>query len=202
MIIKPTSDFVFLKPHKEEGETEGGILIPTEAEKETVLAEVTHVGPGAETPEGTIFEVPCKVGDTVIYNESGFVNKVNLFGDEYLVVRGLEIIAVVEGFEGKKSSKMTLDEAVEEVKKALTEDWEGWGWKDHPETEYAYYATHELGVVLVKFMRAHLIVQFSGIDTGFERDMSFEALRDSVEAGDLAERINDIMDIVLDHSED
>lgn len=201
MIIKPTSDFVFLKVHKEEGATEGGILIPVEAEKETVLATVTHKGPGRETPEGTILEVPCEVGDRVVYNENGFVNKVNLFGDEFLVVRGLEIIAVVEGVEDRVETRMTVVDAIEAVRVALVDTWGGWGWHEHPEDEFAFYATHEEGRVTVRFLRSHQTVHFAGVDTGIEENMSFEMLQKLILSGDLAEDLNEIMDEVLDLEE-
>jgi chaperonin GroES len=199
MLIKPTSDFVFLKVHKEEGATDGGILIPVEAETETVIATVTHAGPGHETPEGTLIEVPCKVGDKVIYNESGFVNKVNIFGDEYLVVRGLEIIAIVEGIEDRVDERMTVEDAIEAVRVALVDTLGGWGWHEHPEEEFAYYATHEAGRVAVRFMRSHQSVQFMGVDTGSEDHMSFEELQEAILTNKLDDELNDIMDEVIDY---
>ncbi|WP_296024347.1 MULTISPECIES: co-chaperone GroES [unclassified Treponema] len=90
MKLKPLADRVLLKEEKAETTTKSGILLPESAQEKTQTAKVEAVGPGTEKEKITV-----KVGDRVMYDKySGVQVKMN--GEDYLIVKNSDIIAVVE----------------------------------------------------------------------------------------------------------
>ncbi len=93
MILKPLSDRVVLKPVKAEEKTKGGIVLPDTAKDKPQEGEIVAVGPGRILDNGTKLVPEVKVGDRVIYSKySGSEIKVD--GEEYLIVRESDILAV------------------------------------------------------------------------------------------------------------
>lgn len=90
MKLKPLADRVLLKQEKAETKTASGIIIPETAQEKTQTAIVEAVGPGTEKEK-----ISVKVGDRVMYDKySG--TQVKIDGEEYLIVKNADIIAVVE----------------------------------------------------------------------------------------------------------
>ena len=90
MKVKPLADRVLLKAEKAESKTASGIIIPDAAQEKTQTAVVEAVGPGTEKDPITV-----KKGDRVMYdNYSG--TQVKIDGDEYLICKMSDIIAVLE----------------------------------------------------------------------------------------------------------
>lgn len=90
MKIKPLADRVLVKQEKAESKTASGIIIPDAAQEKTQLAKVEAVGPGTEKDPVTV-----KVGDRIMYDKySG--TQVKADGEEYLIVKMSDIIAVIE----------------------------------------------------------------------------------------------------------
>ncbi len=75
--------------------TNDGVTIAKEIELEDVFeAEVLAVGPG-ETVDGKLIPMEVKIGDKVIYSKySG--TEVKIDGQEYVIVRQSDILAIVE----------------------------------------------------------------------------------------------------------
>ena len=93
LILKPLSDRVVLKPVKAEEKTKGGIVLPDTAKDKPQEGEIVAVGPGRILDNGTKLVPEVKVGDRVIYSKySGSEIKVD--GEEYLIVRESDILAV------------------------------------------------------------------------------------------------------------
>ena len=91
-MIRPLSDRVVLKPVMAEEKTKGGIVLPDTAKDKPQEGEVVAVGPG-RIEEGKRVEPEVKVGERVIYSKySG--TEVKIDGDEYLIVRESDILAV------------------------------------------------------------------------------------------------------------
>jgi len=92
--IKPLADRVLVK--RLEGDEEqkiGGIIIPDTAKEKPQEAEVVAVGPG-KLEEGKRVEPEVKVGDKVLIGKySG--TEVKLDGEEYLIMREDDILAIV-----------------------------------------------------------------------------------------------------------
>ena len=90
MKVKPLADRVLLKAEKAESKTASGIIIPDAAQEKTQTATVEAVGPGTEKDPITV-----KKGDRVMYDKySG--TQVKIDGDEYLICKMSDIIAVLE----------------------------------------------------------------------------------------------------------
>jgi chaperonin GroES len=94
MKVKPLADRVLVKPREEEEVKKGGIIIPDTAKEKPQQGKVVAVGPGklAETGERIASEV--KKGDLILYGKySG--TEVTIDGEEYLIMRESDILAVV-----------------------------------------------------------------------------------------------------------
>ncbi len=90
MKLKPLADRVLLKQEKAETTTKSGIILPEAAQEKTQTATVEAVGPGTEKEKITV-----KVGDRVMYDKYSGV-QIKMDGEEYLIVKNSDIIAVVE----------------------------------------------------------------------------------------------------------
>ncbi len=91
-MIRPLSDRVVLKPVVAEDKTKEGIILPDTAKDKPQEGEVVAIGPG-RMEEGKRVEPEVKLGDRVIYSKySG--TEIKLDGEEYLIVRESDILAV------------------------------------------------------------------------------------------------------------
>ena len=90
MKIKPLADRVLVKPAKAEAKTASGIIIPEAAQEKTQTATVVEIGPGTEKDPVTV-----KVGETIMYDKYA-VTQIKMDGEEYLIVKNSDIIAVIE----------------------------------------------------------------------------------------------------------
>ena len=96
MNIRPLHDRVIVKRKEEERTSPGGIVIPDTATEKPIRGEITAVGPGKILDDGSVRALDVKVGDEVLFGKySGTEVKVD--GDELLVLREEDIMAVVEG---------------------------------------------------------------------------------------------------------
>lgn len=96
MKLKPLEDRVIIKAVKEEEKTASGIVLPDTAKEKPMMGEVVAVGEGKWDEDGEKrIPVDVKPGDKVIYGKySGTEYKAD--GDELLILRASEILAVVE----------------------------------------------------------------------------------------------------------
>ena len=97
MKMKPIGDQVLLKEHEKADKTEGGIiLVDGEYNEEFVYADVISVGAGLFTQTGSRIPMTVKVGDRILIskNNLGGQKKVKLDGEEYILVREMEISMV------------------------------------------------------------------------------------------------------------
>ena len=96
MNIRPLHDRVVVKRKEEERTSAGGIVIPDSATEKPVRGEIIAAGNGKITDGGDVRALDVKVGDTVLFGKySGTEIKVE--GEELLVMREDDIMAVVEG---------------------------------------------------------------------------------------------------------
>jgi len=81
---------------EEERTSPGGIVIPDSAAEKPIKGKVLAVGNGKIADNGDVRALDVKVGDTVLFGKySGTEVKVD--GDELLVMREDDIMAVIEG---------------------------------------------------------------------------------------------------------
>ena len=94
--IRPLQDRVIVKRVKEEEKTKGGIIIPDTAKEKPIEGEVIAVGNGKVNDDGKVRPLDVKPGDRVLFGKySG--TEVKMDGDEVLVMREEDIMAVIEG---------------------------------------------------------------------------------------------------------
>ncbi len=94
MKLKPLADRVVIKSLEVEKTTKSGIVLTSSAQEKPQMAEVVAVGPGGIV-EGKEVTMYVSVGDKVIYSKYAGT-EVKLDGEEYIVVRQNDILAVVE----------------------------------------------------------------------------------------------------------
>ena len=95
MKLRPLHDRVIVKRMEEERVSAGGIVIPDSATEKPVRGEVLAAGNGKILENGEKRPLDIQVGDTVLFGKySGTEVKVD--GDELLVMREEDIMAVIE----------------------------------------------------------------------------------------------------------
>jgi chaperonin GroES len=96
MKIRPLHDRVIVKRLEEERMSAGGIVIPDSAAEKPVQGKVMAVGKGKILEDGSVRALDVKVGDKILFGKySGTEVKVD--GEELLVMREEDLLAVIEG---------------------------------------------------------------------------------------------------------
>jgi chaperonin GroES len=96
MKIRPLHDRVIIKRQEEERTSPGGIVIPDSATEKPIRGKVVAVGNGKILDDGSVRKVDLKKGDNVLFGKySG--TEIKMDGDELLVMREEDIMAVIEG---------------------------------------------------------------------------------------------------------
>ena len=94
MKLMPLTDRVVLKRLEAEETTKSGIILTGTAQEKPQEAEVIAVGPGGMV-DGKEVVMQVKEGQKVIYSKYAGT-EVKLEGEEYIIVRQNDILAVVE----------------------------------------------------------------------------------------------------------
>jgi chaperonin GroES len=96
MKIRPLHDRVIVKRLEEERTSPGGIVIPDTATEKPIQGKVIAVGKGKILEDGHVRPLDVKVGDKILFGKySGTEVKVD--GEEYLVMREEDVMAIIEG---------------------------------------------------------------------------------------------------------
>ena len=90
MKIRPLFDRVVIKSCEVEETTKSGLILTGNAKEKPQMAEVIAVGPGGVV-DGKDVTMSVNVGDKVIYSKYAGND-----GEEYIIVRQSDILAVVE----------------------------------------------------------------------------------------------------------
>ena len=90
MKLVPLGDRVVLKQLEAETTTKSGIVLTSQSQEKPQEAEVIAVGPGTDD-----VKMEVKVGDKVIYSKYAGT-QVKLEGEEYIIVKQSDVLAVVE----------------------------------------------------------------------------------------------------------
>ncbi len=103
MKLQPLNDRVIVEAAAKEEKTASGIYLPDSAQEKPRQGTVLAVGPGKVLDNGKREPVDVKVGDTVLYGKySG--TEVSVEGEDVIILRADEILAVLEG-SAKKTEK-------------------------------------------------------------------------------------------------
>ena len=95
MALKPLRDRLVVKQLEAQEQTKGGIVLPDSAKEQPQEATVLTVGTGKLQDDGSITALGVKKGDRVLYGKyTG--TEVTVSGEEYLILREEDILAVVQ----------------------------------------------------------------------------------------------------------
>ena len=96
MKIRPLHDRVIVKRLEEERTSPGGIVIPDSAAEKPSQGKIVAIGKGKILEDGSVRALDVKVGDKILFGKySG--TEVKIDGEELLVMREEDIMAVIEG---------------------------------------------------------------------------------------------------------
>jgi len=104
MNVRPLHDRIIVQ-RLEEGEQKiGGIIIPDTAKEKPQQGKVIAIGSGKAKDDGKRVPLDVKSGDTILFGKySG--QEIKLDGEEYLIMREDEVLAVIDEAAGTKKSK-------------------------------------------------------------------------------------------------
>ena len=96
MKIRPLHDRIIVKRLEEERTSAGGIIIPDTATEKPIQGKVIAVGHGKILEDGSVRKLDVKVGDKVLFGKYAGT-EVKVDGEELLVMREEDVMAVIEG---------------------------------------------------------------------------------------------------------
>ena len=95
MPLRPLQDRLIVRRSEPELKTASGIVLPDSAGEKPEQGEVIAVGPGRRNDKGDFVALNLKAGDQILFGKyAGQTVKVD--GDELLVVREDDVLAVIE----------------------------------------------------------------------------------------------------------
>ncbi|MBM3735654.1 MAG: co-chaperone GroES [Acidobacteria bacterium] len=93
--VRPLYDRLVVKRIEETETVRGGIIIPDSAKEKPQEGEVVAAGNGKRKDDGTLIPLDVKAGDRILFGKySG--SEIKLDGEEYLILREDEVLAVLE----------------------------------------------------------------------------------------------------------
>jgi|SRR3990172_3114343 len=96
MALKPLGDRIVVKTLEAKDRTKSGLVLPDTAKEKPQEGKVIAIGSGRLLDDGSIKTLEIKNGDRVLYGKySG--TEISLQGDEYLILREEDVLAVVSG---------------------------------------------------------------------------------------------------------
>ena len=100
MALRPLHDRILVQRIEESEQKVGGIIIPDSAKEKPQQGRVVAAGNGKADKDGKRIALDVKEGDTILFGKySG--QEVRVDGEDYLIMREDEVLAVIEG-SGKK----------------------------------------------------------------------------------------------------
>ena len=95
MKVRPLHDRILVKREEEEEARAGSIIIPDTAKEKPQRGRVVAVGNGKVTEDGKRVPLDVKSNDRILFGKySG--SEVKIDGDEYLILREEDILAILE----------------------------------------------------------------------------------------------------------
>ncbi len=93
--MRPLHDRILVERIEEGEQKVGGIIIPDSAKEKPQQGQVVAVGAGKPDKDGKKVALDVKAGDTILFGKySG--QEIKIDGNEYLIMREDEVLAVVE----------------------------------------------------------------------------------------------------------
>jgi chaperonin GroES len=106
MTVRPLHDRIIVQRIDEGEQKIGGIIIPDTAKEKPQQGKVIAAGNGKPKDDGQRVPLDVKAGDSILFGKySG--QEIKLDGDEYLIMREDDVLAVVEEGDIKKKTTKT-----------------------------------------------------------------------------------------------
>jgi chaperonin GroES len=96
MRIRPLNDRVIVKREEAQTISAGGIVIPGGAAEIPATGKVVAFGLGKTLDNGTVLKFDFAIGDKVLFGKNDG-SAVKIDGEEFLVLREEDVMAVFEG---------------------------------------------------------------------------------------------------------
>jgi chaperonin GroES len=95
MKVRPLHDRLIVQRLEEDEQRIGGIIIPDTAKEKPQQGKVIAAGKGKAKEDGKVLPLDVKAGDTILFGKySG--QEIKIDGDEYLIMREDEVLAVLD----------------------------------------------------------------------------------------------------------
>ena len=95
MNVRPLHDRIIVQRLEEGEQKVGGIIIPDSAKEKPQQGKVIAAGAGKTNDEGKRMPLDVKAGDLILFGKySG--QEIKLDGEEYLIMREDEVLAVLD----------------------------------------------------------------------------------------------------------
>jgi len=96
MKVRPLHDRILVERIEEGEQQVGGIIIPDSAKEKPQQGRVAAAGKGKIKDDGKILPLDVKEGDVILFGKySG--QEIKLDGEEFLIMREDEVLAVLDG---------------------------------------------------------------------------------------------------------
>jgi len=95
MKIRPLHDRILVKRIAGEAKSKGGIIIPDTAKEKPQEGKVVAVGKGKVRDDGNLVPLNVRKGDRILFGKYAGT-EIQLDGEEHLIVREDDILAVLE----------------------------------------------------------------------------------------------------------
>ncbi len=102
MNIQPLGDRIIVRPLEAEEKTKGGIILPDTAKEKPQEGEVLAVGKGKVLENGSLQAPEVKKGDRVLYGKYSGTEIKTKEGDDLLIMREEDVLAIITVEKGKK----------------------------------------------------------------------------------------------------
>jgi chaperonin GroES len=104
MNVRPLHDRIIVQRIDEGEQKVGGIIIPDTAKEKPQKGKVIAAGSGKVKDDGKRTPLDVKAGDSILFGKySG--QEIKLDGEEYLIMREDEVLAVIDQGDAKKAKK-------------------------------------------------------------------------------------------------
>ncbi len=104
MKVRPLNDRILVRRLEETEQRVGGIIIPDTAKEKPQQGKVIAVGTGKIKEDGKRIPLDVKADDTILFGKySG--QEIKLDGEEYLIMREDEVLAILEEGAAKTAKK-------------------------------------------------------------------------------------------------
>ena len=95
MKVRPLHDRILVKRVEEEKKSKGGIIIPDTATEKPQEGMVMAAGNGKVSDDGKVHPLDVKKGDRVLFSKYAGT-EVNIDGEEHLIIREEDVLAILE----------------------------------------------------------------------------------------------------------